>query len=58
VRSNGLTPSFDVLAAEESLGSKKISDPTDLSFLLSNLRELPDEARKYLRWAAMFGETC
>ncbi|KAJ7922998.1 hypothetical protein B0H13DRAFT_1981220 [Mycena leptocephala] len=48
---------FDVLAAEESLGSKKISDPTDLSFLLSNLRELPDEARKYLRWAAMFGET-
>ncbi|KAJ7480148.1 hypothetical protein B0H11DRAFT_2026757 [Mycena galericulata] len=48
---------FDVLAAEESLGSKKTSDPTDLSFLISNLRELPEEAKKYLRWAAMFGET-
>ncbi|KAJ7124823.1 hypothetical protein C8R43DRAFT_1090617 [Mycena crocata] len=41
----------------ESLGSKKISDPTGLSFLISNLRELPEEAKKYLRWAAMFGET-
>nr|GAT57553.1 histidine kinase [Mycena chlorophos] len=48
---------FDIAAAEESLGSKKISDPTDLSFLISNLRELPEDARKYLRWAAMFGET-
>ncbi|KAJ6569666.1 dual-domain HisK/Mak2 protein kinase [Mycena capillaripes] len=48
---------FDVAAAEESLGSKKISDPTDLTFLISNLRELPDEAKKYLTWAAMFGET-
>ncbi|KAJ7459518.1 hypothetical protein B0H11DRAFT_2060049, partial [Mycena galericulata] len=48
---------FDVLAVEESLGSKKTSDPTDLSFLISNLRELPEEAKKYLRWAAMFGET-
>ncbi|KAJ7151534.1 hypothetical protein C8R46DRAFT_1166444 [Mycena filopes] len=48
---------FNVLAAEESLGSKKISDPTDLSFLISNLRELPDDAKRYLRWAAMFGET-
>ncbi|KAJ7356807.1 dual-domain HisK/Mak2 protein kinase [Mycena albidolilacea] len=48
---------FDILAAEESLGSKKISDPTDLTFLISNLRELPDEAKKYLRWAALFGET-
>lgn len=51
-------PSYDVIAVEESLGSKTISDPTDLSFLISNLRELPEEARKYMRWAAMFGETC
>ncbi|KAJ7655307.1 dual-domain HisK/Mak2 protein kinase [Mycena polygramma] len=49
--------SFDLAAAEESLGSKKTSDPTDLTFLISNLRELPEEAKKYLRWAAMFGET-
>ncbi|KAJ7693555.1 dual-domain HisK/Mak2 protein kinase [Mycena rosella] len=48
---------YDVVAAEDSLGSQKISDPTDLSFLISNLRELPEEAKKYLRWAAMFGET-
>ncbi|KAJ7022028.1 hypothetical protein C8F04DRAFT_1139170 [Mycena alexandri] len=48
---------FDVVAAEASLGSQKISDPTDLSFLISNLRELPDDAKRYLRWAAMFGET-
>ncbi|KAJ6501559.1 dual-domain HisK/Mak2 protein kinase [Mycena vitilis] len=48
---------FDLAAAEESLGSKKTSDPTDLTFLISNLRELPEEAKKYLRWAAMFGET-
>ncbi|KAJ7456503.1 dual-domain HisK/Mak2 protein kinase [Mycena latifolia] len=48
---------YDIVAAEESLGSQKISDPTDLTFLISNLRELPEEAKKYLRWAAMFGET-
>ncbi|KAJ7748524.1 hypothetical protein DFH07DRAFT_747280 [Mycena maculata] len=48
---------YDIVAVEESLGSKKISDPTDLTFLISNLRELPEEAKKYLRWAAMFGET-
>ncbi|KAJ7275535.1 histidine kinase [Mycena haematopus] len=48
---------FDIMASEESLGSKTTSDPTDLTFLISNLRELPDEAKKYLRWAALFGET-
>ncbi|KAF7367339.1 Histidine kinase [Mycena sanguinolenta] len=48
---------FDIVASEESLGSKKTSDPTDLTFLISNLRELPEEAKKYLRWAALFGET-
>ncbi|KAF8973859.1 dual-domain HisK/Mak2 protein kinase [Flammula alnicola] len=35
----------------------KISDPTDLTFLITYLRELPEEARKYLLWAAFFGET-
>ncbi|KAJ7293811.1 dual-domain HisK/Mak2 protein kinase [Mycena rebaudengoi] len=49
---------FDVIAAEESLGrSEKISDPTDLSFLISNLRQLPEDGKRYIRWAAMFGET-
>jgi hypothetical protein len=49
--------SYDLAAAEQSLGSQKISDPTDLSFLISTLKGLPEEAQKYLRWAAMFGET-
>ncbi|KAJ3802608.1 hypothetical protein GGU11DRAFT_813370 [Lentinula aff. detonsa] len=33
------------------------SDPTDLSFLVSQFRELPEEARKYMLWAIFFGET-
>jgi hypothetical protein len=43
-------------AIEGSLANQKISDPTD-TFLISHLRELPDEAKKYLIWAAFFGET-
>ncbi|KAK2461712.1 hypothetical protein APHAL10511_006175 [Amanita phalloides] len=48
---------YDMTAIETSLMNKKISDPTDLSFLISHMRELPAEARKYLTWAAFFGET-
>lgn len=46
-----------MLAIEGSLTNQTISDPTDLSFLISHMRELPGEARKYLTWAAFFGET-
>jgi hypothetical protein len=46
-----------MVAIEGSLTDQKISDPTDLTFLISHLKELPDEARKYLIWAAFFGET-
>lgn len=42
---------------EGSLTNQRISDPTDLSFLITHLRELPEEAKKYLIWAAFFGET-
>lgn len=42
---------------EGSLANQIVSDPTDLSFLISRMRELPEEARKYLTWAAFFGET-
>ena len=42
---------------EGSLANQKISDPTDLTFLITHMRELPEEARKYLLWAAFFGET-
>ncbi|KAF8630202.1 hypothetical protein AX15_003056 [Amanita polypyramis BW_CC] len=48
---------YDITAIESSLTNQKISDPTDLSFLISHMRELPSEARKYLTWAAFFGET-
>ncbi|KAF4623556.1 hypothetical protein D9613_002054 [Agrocybe pediades] len=43
--------------SQGSLADQKISDPTDLTFLITRLRELPEEARKYLLWAAFFGET-
>ncbi|RDB29051.1 Peroxide stress-activated histidine kinase mak2 [Hypsizygus marmoreus] len=48
---------YDMLAIEGSLENQTISDPTNLSFLISHMRELPEEARKYLTWAAFFGET-
>jgi hypothetical protein len=37
--------------------NQAISDPADLSFLISHMKELPEEAKKYLTWAAFFGET-
>ncbi|KAF8349828.1 hypothetical protein F5887DRAFT_942564 [Amanita rubescens] len=48
---------YDMAAIEHSMTNQKISDPTDLSFLISHMRELPPEAQKYLTWAAFFGET-
>lgn len=48
---------YDIKAIEGSVANQKISDPTDLSFLISQFRELPEEARKYLTWAVLFGET-
>ncbi len=39
-----------------TLESEKVSDPTDLTFLISQLRALPSDARKYLTWAGFFGE--
>ncbi|KAF8167825.1 hypothetical protein B0H34DRAFT_645007 [Crassisporium funariophilum] len=48
---------YDISTIEGSLVNQRISDPTDLTFLTSHMRELPEEARKYLTWAAFFGET-
>ncbi|KAK0481591.1 hypothetical protein IW261DRAFT_1550690 [Armillaria novae-zelandiae] len=42
---------YDMAAIESSLDTEKTLDPTDLTFLL------PEEARKYLIWAALFGES-
>ena len=45
-------------AIETSLVVHKMaSDPSDLTFLISHLRELPEEALRYMTWAAFFGET-
>lgn len=49
--------SYDMESIEKSMESQKISDPTDLTFLRQHMRELPEEARKYLTWAVFFGET-
>jgi hypothetical protein len=49
--------SYDMSGILGSLANQKISDHTDLSFLITRLRELSEEARKYLLWAAFFGET-
>ena len=46
-----------MLAIEGSLKIQTMSDPADSSFLISHMRELPEAARKYLTWAAFFGET-
>ncbi|KXN87566.1 Peroxide stress-activated histidine kinase mak2 [Leucoagaricus sp. SymC.cos] len=48
---------FNMKAVEESMIDQKISDPTDLTFLRQHMRELPEEAKKYLTWAVFFGET-
>ncbi|EEB88503.1 hypothetical protein MPER_13622, partial [Moniliophthora perniciosa FA553] len=42
---------------EPTMIDQKISDPTDLSFLIAQFRDLPEEARKYLLWGVFFGET-
>jgi len=49
--------SYDMIAIEGSIANQGVSDPADLSFLVDHMRELPDEVRKYLLWAAFFGET-
>lgn len=41
---------------ERSLGNQKMSDPTELTFLISRFQQLSTEARKCLQWAAFFGE--
>ncbi|KAG2023171.1 atypical/HisK protein kinase [Coprinopsis cinerea AmutBmut pab1-1] len=48
---------YDMAAIEGSFVDQQISDPADLSFLVDYMRNLPEEARKYLTWAAFFGET-
>ncbi|KAI0294831.1 histidine kinase [Russula brevipes] len=39
------------------LSQKLVVNPNDISYLTSNLRKLPGDARKYLVWASCFGAT-
>ncbi|KAL1747326.1 histidine kinase [Schizophyllum fasciatum] len=48
---------FDMALIEGSLSVQGSANPTDLSFLTTQLRSLPSEARRYLLWAALLGET-
>ncbi|KAI0271645.1 histidine kinase [Gloeopeniophorella convolvens] len=49
---------YDLLAIEKSLLSQRlVVDPNDISYLTAHLKELPDDARKYLIWASCFGAT-
>ena len=41
---------------KNDLFEKKVSTvPGDLSFLIDHLRELPEDARKFIIWASFFG---
>ncbi|TFK30704.1 dual-domain HisK/Mak2 protein kinase [Coprinopsis marcescibilis] len=48
---------YDIQAIHGSFVDQHISDPTDLTFLIQHLRSLPEEVRKYITWATLFGET-
>ncbi|KAI0063199.1 STKc type histidine kinase [Artomyces pyxidatus] len=49
---------YDMPAIEATLLAQRvIVDPNDLSYLTAHLRELPEDARKYLIWASCFGST-
>jgi len=45
------------LTAIEKTVHAHVSAPTDISFLISHFRELPEEAQQYLIWASIFSPT-
>ena len=49
---------FDLQAVETAIIDKiMVADPSNLSHLVSHLRGLPEDARKYITWASFFGAT-
>ncbi|VDC01932.1 unnamed protein product [Peniophora sp. CBMAI 1063] len=47
---------YDLAAVESALTSQQVpGDPSDITYLRSHLRELPDDARTYIIWASFFG---
>ena len=53
-----LPRSYDIVAIEKSLVAQKVvSDPSDVTYLVMQLRRLPEEAKMYIIWALFFGAT-
>jgi len=51
-------PSYDITAIEKSLIAQNVvSDPSDVTYLVMQLRQLPEEAKMYIIWALFFGTT-
>jgi hypothetical protein len=51
-----LSHSYDIVAIEQSLIAQNVvSDPSDVTYLVMQLRQLPGEARMYIIWALFFG---
>ncbi|RDX43976.1 histidine kinase [Lentinus brumalis] len=49
---------FDISAIEQTFFEKKFAAaPGDLNFLVTHLRELPEDGRKFVIWASFFGPT-
>ncbi|KAI0028278.1 histidine kinase [Vararia minispora EC-137] len=49
---------YDLALVQSALVMQKVaSDPNDLAYLVEHLRELPEEARRYIVWASFFGST-
>ncbi|KAG5723159.1 Peroxide stress-activated histidine kinase mak2 [Termitomyces sp. T112] len=48
---------YDMPAIEGDAYKQNTLDPTDPKYLTFRMRELSEEARKYLTWAVFFGET-
>lgn len=47
---------YDLKVIETNLAQKRLeTDPNDISFLVAQLRELHEDAQKYLIWASFFG---
>ena len=53
-----LSRSSDIVPIEKSLIAQNVvSDPGDVTYLVMQLRQLPEEARMYIIWALFFGTT-
>lgn len=42
---------------EGALVMNEVADPNDLTFLISHLKQLPEDGRRYIIWASFFGAT-